>query len=73
MKDVAPIAANQIEYNPFSAPSKHALFEYCKSKSIAVMPYFSVGSFFNKEKLNSDPDLLGMKAIMESKGKSIAN
>jgi diketogulonate reductase-like aldo/keto reductase len=70
--DAAPIAANQIEYNPFSKQKKHELFDFCKNNSIAVMPYFSVGSFFNKEKLMSDPDLLGMKKIMESKGKSIA-
>ena len=71
MKDVAPIAANQIEYNPFVQQARHDLFDYCQSKSIAVMPYFSVGSFFNKEKLASDPELLGIQAIAEKHGKTI--
>jgi diketogulonate reductase-like aldo/keto reductase len=71
MKDAAPIAANQIEYNPFMKQARHDLFDYCQSKSIAVMPYFSVGGFFNKEKVASDPELLGIQAIAEKHGKTI--
>lgn len=72
MEDVAPIAANQFEYNPFSKPDKHELFDYCVSKGVAVMPYFSVGAFFNKDKLTSDPDLLGLSKIMKKHSKTMA-
>lgn len=71
MKNVAPIAANQIEYNPFMKQARHDLFDYCQSKNIAVMPYFSVGGFFNNEKLASDPELLGIQAIAKNYGTTI--
>lgn len=44
---VAPIAANQVHFTPFSPDSKRDVVAYCLSKSIAVMPYGSLGGILS--------------------------
>jgi diketogulonate reductase-like aldo/keto reductase len=44
----APIAANQIMYNPWVPDWQQETFEYCQKNNIVVTAYSSLGMFFQK-------------------------
>jgi len=44
--DIAPIAVNQFQFNPWSPDYAVETFEYCQKKGIAVTAYYSLGGAF---------------------------
>lgn len=50
---LAPIAVNQITYNPWAPDFQVETFEYCQSKGIAITAYSSLGGFMQKSEANS--------------------
>ena len=51
--ELAPIAANQISYNPWAPDYLVEAFEYCKSQGIAITAYASLGGFLQKSQAES--------------------
>jgi diketogulonate reductase-like aldo/keto reductase len=51
--DLAPIAVNQISYNPWAPDYQVETFEYCQSQGIAITAYASLGGFLQKSQAES--------------------
>ncbi|KAL7528706.1 hypothetical protein ACHAXR_002584, partial [Thalassiosira sp. AJA248-18] len=59
LEGVAPIANNQIEYNPFVPESITETFDYCEKHNISITAYFPLGGdIANKAKAMKD-EILG--------------
>lgn len=67
--DIAPIANNQIGFNPWSPQAWVDSFEYCQKKNISVTCYNSLGGLFQKAEANTAEVLQG---IAKKHNRSIA-
>lgn len=68
--DLAPIANNQFQYNPWVPDWQEATFQYCQKNNIAVTAYSSLGSFMQKGKAFST--IKTLKEIAEAYDRSVA-
>jgi len=57
---LAPIAVNQIMYNPWAADSWSETFQYCSRNNIAVTAYNSLGGFFQHAEAKTVDTLTGL-------------
>ena len=70
LEGVAPIANNQVEYNPFVPESINETFDYCKKHNISITAYFPLGGdIANNAKAMKD-EILGQ--LSKKYGKSVS-
>jgi len=67
---VAPIANNQIEYNPFIPESIHETFDYCEKHNISITAYFPLGGDVANKAMAMKDEILGK--LSTKNGKSIS-
>jgi len=68
--NLAPIANNQFQYNPWVPDWQEATFQYCQENNIAVTAYASLGSFMQKAKAFST--IQSLNDIATAHGRSVA-
>ena len=68
--NLAPIANNQSQYNPWVPDWQEATFQFCQKNNIAVTAYASLGSFMQKAKAFSTIESLN--EIANAHGRSVA-
>jgi diketogulonate reductase-like aldo/keto reductase len=67
---LAPIAANQIQFNPWAPDDFVDTFNYCQQNEIAVIAYYSLGGAMQQDLAFSDEVLL---RIANAHNKSVSN
>eukprot|EP00943_MAST-04B_sp_MAST-4B-sp1_P002705 g2705.t1 len=68
--NLAPIANNQFQYNPWVPDWQEATFQYCQENNIAVTAYSSLGSFMQKAKAFST--IQSLNDIATAHGRTVA-
>jgi methylglyoxal/glyoxal reductase len=60
LENVAPVAANQIQHNPWTSQTWLETFEYCQQHNIAVIAYSSLGGLFQHSEAQTAETLRGL-------------